>query len=502
MRNFIFIITAGFFSGVVTSFLLSLTIAFVSGVGVTLLLATIVILIVARFFRKAVVISLFVASFFIGVLVGGGAPMQESTLPFERDSVITGTVVGDIEHRKNTDRYLVSVERVNGKQQEKEERVLVYEPYPTACSFGDFFQVGGRITRPEPFITTSSRVFPYHTHLSKDNIHGILFITQGKESTVCTGSETYHRGTFFSRVRLFVVGKLEEHLPEPESSLLGGLLLGLRGSLTTEFLEAFRVTGLLHIIVLSGYNVMIVAEAVRRLIVRLPISRNYALGVAGITIIAFVLLSGAQTAAVRAGIMATIGLFARLLHRENDGLRALALAGCIMVAINPAQLLYDVSFHLSFLATAGLLLYTPIIEKKLHRITDRFQLRNIIAITLSVQMFLLPYLAYRIGEASLIGVVANIFVLPLVPIAMGFGFLVILVGTVIPPLAPVVAPLAYLSTHAIVLIATILAVPMYASIALPTIPPFVMLILYIPFVVFAIQWRKKNSFREETPING
>ena len=137
---------------------------------------------------------------------------------------------------------------------------------------------------------------------------------------------------------------------------------------------------------------------------------------------------------------------------------------------------------MSFLATLGLLLFSPILERRLTWVTERLQVRNIVAATFATQVFLLPYLAYSIGEVSVVGIAANILVLPLVPIAMAFGAALILVALIVPGIAVGLAPLAYLPLASIIWFTNLLAIP-YAALPLLEIPA-VVLLLSIAFLTY------------------
>ena len=311
-----------------------------------------------------------------------------------------------------------------------------------------------------------------------------------EDEIVCTPGEVSHGvHDFFAKWRQGILSLIQKVLQEPESSLLAGLLLGVRGVLPDDILHAFRVTGLVHIIVLSGYNVTLVAEAARRVFFWLLRRFNILLGI--LVVVLFVLLSGAQIAAVRAGIMAGIVLLARFLHREYEGIRALVFASLLMVLIHPAILLFDVSFHLSFLATAGMLLYAPVLDRIFTKVTDRFQLRSIISITVSTQLFLLPYLAYRIGEVSLVGIFANTLVLPLIPIAMLLGVVLLAMAFMSFPFALLLVPLAQIPLTLIIIFAELLSKPSFASVHLPEISVSVLGFLY--FILLATILRKYHS---------
>ena len=412
---------------------------------------------------------------------------------YETTVTVTGTVRGDIEHTNANSRYTVGAARVTddtGAVFRPHGKILVYEPYPTACVSGETVTAVMSPGEPEDFITEANRVFRYGEHLRQQGVYAVAFTRE----SVCTGHADSR--PVFPTLRKKFMEAVHTVLPMREGSLLGGLLLGLRGSLPQELMDIFRVTGLIHIIVLSGYNITVVAEAVRRIFSRAP--RKVSLGISLVTIILFVLLAGAQTAAVRAGGMATVALIARAWYREYDGLRILLLVGALMALYNPDQVLFSTSFHMSFLATLGLLLFSPILERRLTFVPDAFQIRNITAATLSTQLFLLPYLMYSIGEVSLVGIIANILVLPIVPIAMACGAALILITLTAPFIAPVAAPFAYLPLAAIIFLADLLAVP-HAAAPLPFLSAPLMLAAVIVLSYLGIRYGKPRDPPPDIP---
>jgi competence protein ComEC len=132
---------------------------------------------------------------------------------------------------------------------------------------------------------------------------------------------------------------------------------------------------------------------------------------------------GAGSTILRASTMALIALFARLTGRNYDVVRALLFAGFFMVLWNPMILVFDISFQLSFLATIGLIFMSPVFQEKFKFLPERFGLRDIAASTIGVQLFVLPFILYKMGNLSLVAPITNILVLPFIPVTMLLGFL-------------------------------------------------------------------------------
>jgi competence protein ComEC len=210
--------------------------------------------------------------------------------------------------------------------------------------------------------------------------------------------------------------------------LLGGLLLGGKQSLGTDLLSEFQKTGTSHIVVLSGYNIAIVAESIMDALKFLPKYISFGAGMVGI--ILFTILSGGGASAWRAAIMVLVALFAKKLNRDFKVSRALGFAVVLMLASNPTLLFFDPSFQLSILATIGLVFVSPFVEPYLKNVTEKFGLREILSSTIATQITVLPFLIYNTGIVSLVSLPVNILILGTIPLTMFLGFITGVFGLV------------------------------------------------------------------------
>jgi len=324
---------------------------------------------------------------------------------------LSGIVISEPDRRENVVHYVVDVS-------ESEEHVRVTLRQFPRLNYGNAISLTGVLEFPENFTTDSGMSFEYVGFLSKDGMRYIMFSPTIVVTETGKGNTAYQ---FIFSFKQWFVEQLGKSLKQPFGALASGILLGTKQSLGKDLLAAFQNAGLVHIIVLSGFNVTIIADAIRRVFHRLPPTVSLVCTV--LSIMSFAVMTGASATTVRASIMAIIAVVALRNARTYSVDRALVVAGVGMVLHNPLILIYDPGFQLSFVATLGLLYGAPFVEKRLRWITERFELRQIIATTLATQISVLPLLASMTGEISIISLVSNILVLPIVPLAMGLSAL-------------------------------------------------------------------------------
>lgn len=289
-----------------------------------------------------------------------------------------------------------------------------YEEY----SYGDKVKATGKLSAPRNFAGNGGRVFDYINYLGKDEIYYEFKKAQIEVLEKNNGKNL--RSILFNTKKKFLQN-LGMVLGEPHAALAGGLVVGEKAALGKELIDDFRRSGLIHIVVLSGYNITIIATMIRRLLSFLPRTPSIVLG--GIGIILFGLLVGGGATVIRSCIMAIIALCGEILRKDYNVARALFIAALLMLIENPLILLYDPSFQLSFLATLGLITLSSPFEKKLGFITEKFAIRSLVASTLATQVFVSPLILYMMGDLSLVGTFVNIIVLPFIPLTMLVVFL-------------------------------------------------------------------------------
>jgi competence protein ComEC len=414
----------------------------------------------------------------VGMVVSEEEPLIFNHLGEE--VLVYGTVVSDPERRATSLHAYVEVIAVG--RERADGVVLGVLSRAEELQFGDRVVLQGTLERPEAFVGDTGRLFDYPSYLK----------AKGVDARMPFGELVYvEPGSMSPQKFLFVLKhsferSIEALLPEPHASLGEGVLLGTRRGLSEDLNQAFVVSGLIHIVVLSGYNIAIVADYVLRLLsVFLP--RRLALMGGGVGIVLFALMTGAGATTVRASIMGLIAILARYLERPAAAMRALILAAALMALWNPLAIFHDPSFILSVIATFGLITLSPWVETFLKWVPERFGLRSIAASTIAVQLYILPALLYMTGVLSLVSLPANFLALPVVPLAMLGTFFAGLLGLVHSIVALPFTMLAEVFLKWIMFVAQGAASLPFSSTVVPPFPLWLAVLVYIPLTTFAVR---------------
>lgn len=236
-------------------------------------------------------------------------------------------------------------------------------------------------------------------------------------------------------------------LPEPQSSLLSGILFGVKSSFSADLYEALIVTGTIHIVVLSGQNISILSKVLAE--TTLPLGRKKSLLVTVAGLLIYVILIGFEPTLVRAFLMGSMSLIAVYFGRLNWSLLSLFLAAGIMLLLKP-EWVGDLSFQLSFLATLGIILFGPSGRPKAKNVLQELKnaVRMNLQTTLAAQLATIPLILVHFERFSLIAPFTNVLVGWTIMPTMILGFLMVFGGWLFLPLGQLIGlavwvPLTY-----------------------------------------------------------
>lgn len=398
-------------------------------------------------------------------------PFLESQL--EESVTLSGIVAREPEQRANSIHLFVKTEY---------GLVLVTTPPGKDWRYGDEVLVKGKIKVPEAFVTDLGRSFNYPGYLLAQGVSYTISFTQVEKVSEGGGAKIFARIFEFKQA---FMRQVELVLPEPHAGLGEGLLLGVKRALGDDLEDTFRQTGIIHIVVLSGYNVMLVVFFILYILGYLFNKRLASVFGIGAVVI-FAVMVGLGATVIRASIMAVLLLLLGFTGRVYLVLRGLCIAGVLMLLWNPYALAFDVGFQLSFLATLGLIFFSPYLEQKLTYVPTIVGVRGFLVATLATQLFVLPLLLYQMGQFSVVAVLVNVLVLPMVPVAMLLTFITGMVGFISLSLATKLAYLPYLSLAYIINLAEWFGNLPFAYFTVPAFPFWLVPVAY--FFIILLLW--------------
>jgi competence protein ComEC len=412
------------------------------------------------------------AGYLLAVAICGGLRFiqcQNSSENRELDSLLSGSrgeqvvILGSvIEQPEITDdriRVLIESDFIAATQNKFpiEAKILctVYrnkfsESIPADLKFGDVVSIHGKLKNvPQK---RNPGEFDYGRYLK---IHGIeaVLTNYGFDNFKIIGDSKpgFYKGSIIYPVRNYCSNVIEKYIGGNEGEFLKGLVIGERSGITKQAKEDFINAGVAHIIAVSGLNVAYVLICVALLLTFVPIKYKFKIFILILLLVVYMNLTGNVPSIVRAVIMASVFLLSRLLERKPNPYSIISFAALVILVIDPAQL-FDAGFILSFSAVISIVLIYPRQEKFVSRFinlegTNIFAtpLRAILSyllVTLSAFIGLLPITAMMFERISLVSVVSNLVVVPLSNVALGVGFLLIIVSLFSAWLASIVASAA------------------------------------------------------------
>ncbi len=409
-----------------------------------------------------------IAGMMIGVMLGAArmlvamphiTPDQVSFYNGAGQVELVGIVSAPPDERAHYVNVRLSAERLtlpNGQMVWVRGKVLVKAPVYPPVAYGDRVLAVGQLETPPQF-----GEFSYRDCLARQGVYALLRQAQGSyrvSNAQCAHIEVLgqHQASRFwetlYRFRAHAQTVLAAILPEPQSSLLTGILLGVESGIPDDLNAAFAATGTSHIVAISGFNLSIIAGVFALLARRLFGKRGEApIAAAGVWLYTF--LVGASAAVVRAAAMASVALLARHAQRRVHGPTSLAAAVWLMSVANP-YVLWDVGFQLSLAATLGLLLYvdplTDLVRRQLLRFTQPERAERILGwlsdaliVTTAAQITTTPIIVATFRRLSLVTLLTNFLILPVQAYVMLWGGLALLGGLITLPLGQILGWLAW-----------------------------------------------------------
>lgn len=375
----------------------------------------------------------------------------------ELKTTVKGVISEKPEIKEDRLRIVLCDISINSKKLSGEVIATVYRnsskrAYDRNLEYGDIVEITGKLEKLPH--RRNPGEFDYGEYLK---LHGIdaIFTAIGYDKISLTGHEeqSFYMGSIIYPVREYSIKVMDEMIGGDEGEFLKGLVLGEKSNISREIKENFINAGVAHIIAVSGLNVAYVIIILWGVLTFIPIKQIFKILITIVLLVFYMNLTGNSPSIVRATIMASIFLIARIIERKPNGYNTVSFAALVILLIDPRQL-FDAGFILSFSAILSIMFIYPVLNRWVNSLSIYERLKDqgtpgraIVAVTtmflgtLAAQLGTLPVTAMMFRKISIVSLAANLFAIPLSNIALGLGFIMIICSAVSAWLASVFAAL-------------------------------------------------------------
>ncbi len=386
--------------------------------------------------------------------------------------------------------------------------------WPDHLSPGDKLVIRAELKRPDSFRTPGS--FDYAQYLARRNIWVTGFVRSPLYLQVVHEKQNlFHTLRFLpERLRTRIGEQIDAATPTKQSGVYRAVLIGDRSQLDNETLEAFKGSGTMHILAISGIHMAVITTLLfggiywllsrsEKLLLRFSV-RKWAAFFSLPLLIGYGLLAGMNTPVFRAVIMSSIIILSICTDRKKSPAPLLAFAALLMLIINPLQL-YTVSFQLSFSAIIGILFLLPILKNLLVTSKDSASQPSLIKrisnwllaallVSLVATLITAPLVLQSFNRFSTVGPLANLVMEPLICLwALPAGFLSLPFIFIEPAISSYLLQIGAYGLEIAIRWATLLSSFTFSTIWLPT-PPTWLVCIYF-FLLGAFGFGRLKSKR-------
>lgn len=403
-----------------------------------------------------------------------------------KEIVIEGMVVSAKQEKEYSSSYQIKIQTINGKRiYQGKKFILKIKNKEITLKQGNLIRVKGKYEKPQS--SRNTKGFNYQEYLKSQNLYGTI---TAKETIEILQKD---KSSIFSKVIVNIQNKIKENmkelLPKETKDICIGILIGNKTELSGEIKEDFKNSNLTHMLAVSGAHISYVILTLSFLLNKTG-KKFYKISTI-FFLIFFMALTNFTPSVMRASIMSILELLSGIFYRKSDVYQNLALSSLIVLLINPYTI-FNQGFQLSFAGTLGIVylhkrlsdcIYTKIkIKKKFPK-----NMIDIILVTLSANLAILPIMAYQFNTISLTFWISNILASPFMGIIMILGFLTFFISLIFFPIAKILAfPLKF-ALMGLLKISQICAKIPLSSILVKT-PYLISIILYYFLIIL---WKKK-----------
>jgi len=442
--------------------------------------------------KRLLIFAVLVFAFILGTVCyqSESEKILESQLRSFNDSdsekiTLVGIINDEPDLKESSQQLRIKVESLNNIEIKGNLQVITSK-YPS-YRYGDKVKIQGKLKTPENF-----EKFNYQGYLQKERIYSMMIFPDIEVLE-------FEKGNPIRQILFSFKFKFDEvwqkFLSPPHLGIFEALVFGEEENIPKAWKEKLNLSGTRHLTAVSGMNITIISFLLTGILLGLGLWRQQASLISLISIWLYILMIGAPSSGLRAGLMVSLFLIIQALGKSIDGLRSLLFSAVVLLIENPLILKFDIGFQLSFLAMAGLISWQPFFKEKVFKKLPEL-LKLSLAATLASQVFTLPILIYNFGYISLISPLTNVLLVPIIPYLTMIGFVFGSLGIIFSFFAKILSWFLWLGTSYILLVVDLsLKIP-FSHLVFESISAIFLLIVYplLILITWKIKLMKKQNF--------
>lgn len=360
--------------------------------------------------------------------------------------------------------------------------ILILKKNVPVLEYGDLIKLEGEYIIPSE--SRNYKGFNYREYLKTKKIFGTITVNSNN-IRVLEKKKLNFALIKSNSIRSSIIEKCQELLPEKTSSLLVGILLGDKDTISEETIENFKISNLSHILSVSGAHTAYIILGFTYILNKSNCTKKIVYIIIILFLCIFMCLTNFTYSVIRACLMAIITIISKIIYRKSDIITNIAFSLLINLIFNPFSI-NEIGLELSYLGTLGIVLFNKNIQKLLIKCKINKKIANVVSVTFAAQIMIMPIISIKFNTISLTFFISNIIASPVLGIIMLLGFVTIFVDFISFRLAKTLAIILNLFLEILIIIAELVARIPFSNVIIKT--PYVIVIILIYAVILTFNY--------------
>lgn len=344
--------------------------------------------------------------------------------PDECELQAIAEVVSNRTEKERSESYIVKIKN-SSIENVKNTKIILYTSKGQNLKYGDIIKISGKFSKPDG--SRNYKGFDYRNYLKQSKIHGSIYCKNAEQIGY---KNSLMSKIFLLKNKLYIT--LDAIYKGNTNAFLKGILLGDSSNLDNEIKENFKNSSMSHVLAISGMHVSYVIIGVQAILDKIINSKKLKNYILMLFLIFFVIITGCSPSCIRACIMSIMLLISQNFYRKNNFYISILFTFILLIFMNPYNI-FAVGMWLSFGGTLGIVLFHRFLKRFVEckfKIKSNFlkSFLEIIWVSVSAQIMILPIMIYCFNSVSLTFFISNLLIYFLIGPILSIGYVSLIGG--------------------------------------------------------------------------